>query len=553
MLGSLMKILAGVGGSTKSAVDDFWYSPVPWSSGSNINEESAIRFSTVFACIQKICKTISTLPVGVYEKVGERQTKATQHPLNDILDWKGGRNATGVSVRSSLQANRLAWGDGVAETVMNNRGEIEHLEPLMSRNLKPKFDKQGYLVFEHWPDGKYDRTLGPKEYFHDPGPFTWNGVLGVTPIQARGAIVGAISAETYNQSFFDHGAVPGGILEVPEGVNLSDERLDYLVERFNERFMGARNAHRVGRLREGITFKELGMPNQDAQLLELRKFNRIEICSIFDVPPPMIQELDPGKYTAIEQAMIAWVKDSLLAICKATETALKRRFFADSRLYVKHNLAGLARGDMKARSEFYKAGIEWGWFTVNDVREMEELNPVEGGDTNWIQMNMMALTGVGHVVPARSDGSQAAAETARIVVGEIQRMLPAPEPSKALDTTAAFLPLFSDAAERITTKEAKAVKNALKRHQESQEAYLAWCDDFFTSHVEYVKGTLEPVVCGLERATETSAADPADFAARYAEHQLEAARAIPGGAELDTSYLLEELKNTYLESKNDED
>jgi hypothetical protein len=112
----------------------------------------------------------------------------------------------------------------------------------------------------------------------------------------------------------------------------------------------------------------------------------------------MIQELDPGKYTAIEQAMIAWVRDSLLPQTIATEMVFKRKFFPDSKLYLKFNLAALARGDTAARAQFYKEGITWGWFTQNDVRDWEDLDPVDGGDTNWIGMNMMPLTMGGALV-----------------------------------------------------------------------------------------------------------------------------------------------------------
>jgi HK97 family phage portal protein len=540
------ELMASTTSETYPPDHDFWYNVIGQAThaGVNVTPETAMRFSTVFACIQKIAKTLATLPVHVHEKRGTRETYPVDHPLNEILDWRGNRRATGTTVRASMYANRLAWGNGVCEVLWTLGGEVAELMPLMSKDLRPRIVENGELYWEYWPEGRYEKTLRPPNYLHDPGPYVLDGVLGITPIESRETIAGAMAAETYANTFFGNGAQPGGFLQFAKDCGLSDERMNDLVERFNEQWQGASRAHKVGRLYEGVTFNQIGMPNDDMQLLELRKFNRIEICSIFDVPPVMIQELDPGKYTAIEQAMIAWVRDSLLPQCKATEAAYKRRFFHDSELYVRHNLAGLARGDMEARSKFYAAGIQWGWFTRNDVRQWEELNPVEGGDDLWVPMNTMPLGAQGQVVPGappddddEDEDDEARAQQPVIVV------------RTPVDATGAFLPLLDDVAGRVVAKEQRAVRNAVKKHQDDEEAYAAWCDEFFTKHVEYVRQTIEPVVCGIERVTgETAAERPADFAARYAEQQHEAARNIPtGGAELDGGHLLAELKKTYLE------
>ena len=566
----LSDIFAGALGSDKAPWDDYWYEPIGarTHAGINVTPESAMRFATVFACIQKISKTISSLPMRVHERTGPRTRTPVDHPLNDILSWKGDKRATGVTVRSSMSSNRLGWGNGVAAITRTNGGEVDALTPLMSRDLRPRLSSTGELLWDHFPNGQFDTTLSPGEYLHDPGPFVINGILGETPIKVKETIAGGVAAETFTHTFFGNGASPGGFLEFPSDLDLSEERQDSLVQKFNEIWQGAGKAHKVGRLREGVKFNQLDMNLDDMQLIELRKFDRIQICSIFDVPPPMIQELDPGKYTAIEQAMIAWVRDSLLPICIATEAAYKRTFFADSNLYVKHNLAGLARGDMKARSDFYSKGIQNGWFTVDDVREMEDLNPVDGGDRNWIQQNMMPLDSPGTIVPgAPPPSNQNDDESRRAQQPIIVNVLPQSQevdaesigrqvlkaisgtmPRTNVDVAAVFSPLFSDVAARVVAKEDRAVKNAIKRHQADTEAYTVWCDKFFTEHVEYTRKAIEPIVCGLEQVTsETASERPADFAGRYADHQQQVARGVPAGGEaMDAEYLLSELKTTYL-------
>jgi len=561
-------ILAGTG--TPGPADDFWYEPLGQAThaGIAVTPETAMRFSTVMACIVKNAKTLATLPVHVYEKRGPRETHPVDHPLNEILTWQGNRRGTGIGVRAAMYANRLAWGNGVSEITYTNGGKVAALTPLMSKWLKPVFADNGDLLWEHHPNGQYDTTLTPEKYLHDPGPFVLDGVLGVSPIQSKETIAGAMAAETFANTFFGNGAQPGGFLEFPAGIGLDDERQDALVQQFNRTWQGASRAHRVGRLREGVTFNQVGMPNQDMQLLELRKFNRIEICSIFDTPPVMIQELDPGKYTAIEQAMIAWVRDSLLPQCKATEAVLKRQFFPDSRLYVRHNLAGLARGDMEARSKFYAAGVQWGWFSINDVREWEELNSVPGGDQVRVPLNTIALTEDGTAVVPTEGGTARQVERqpppvivvnvpaesreadAGAFASEVAEAIAEQAGHTTQDAVAVFGPLFAEAAGRVVTKEERSVNAALKRYESKQEAYDAWCDEWFQKHADCVRQELEPVVCSMERLTGQPAGErPADFGSRYAEHQLQAARGIAGGAALDTSYLLAELTKTYLETE----
>ncbi len=569
----MLDFFADTGWQNKAPGDDYWFEPRgrETSAGVDVTELTAPEMPTVWACVGKNAKTLSSLPVHVYEKKGARERHPVDHELNDVLTWAGNQRGTGLAVRAASVANRLLWGNAVSEVrYQNDDKTVAEIIPLQSRFLRPKMSDAGDLLWEHWPDNRYDTTLTPQRYLHQPGHFTLDGMLGISAVKyCREAIASGRAAEIFGATFFGNGATPGGFLEFPAEINLDEERQDQLVEKFNETWQGAKRAHKIGRLREGVTFKQVGMNLEDMQFLGLQKFNRIQICMIFDTPPVMIQELDPGKYTAIEQAMIAWVRDCLLPQVTADEAAYKRKFFPDSNLYVKFNLAGLARGDMEARSKFYQAGLQWGWFTQNDIRDFEDMNPLEGGDQAWIGMNMMPITSGGQAVaPQRETEPQAVLAQRQqpvIVVpvnvigqangidGEaIQRNI-----TKAITASlvykptdaGAFLPMLEDAAARIVAREGKAVKNAKKRHQNDADAYAAWCDRFFAEHTEYTRCAIEPIVCGLERVTgQTATERPAALAARYAKHQLDVALGIPAGGEpLDFNYLLTELKTTYLE------
>ena len=568
----MLDFFAETGWVNKAPSDDYWYEPRgrETSAGVDVSELSAPQMPTVWACVGKNAKTLGSLPVHVYEKTGARTRQPVDHELNEVLTWAGNQRGTGLAVRSAAVANRLLWGNSVSEVIYANDGKtVREIVPLESRFLRPASSDSGDLLWEHWPENRHDTTLTPARYLHEPGHFTFDGVLGISAVKyCREAIASGRAAEIFGATFFGNGATPGGFLEFPAEMNLSDERQDKLVENFNETWQGPKRAHKIGRLREGVTFKQVGMPPADMQFVELQKFNRIQMCMIFDTPPVMIQELDPGKYTAIEQAMISWVRDSLLPQVTATEAAYKRKFFPDSKLYVKFNLAGLARGDMEARSKFYQAGLQWGWFTQNDIREFEDLDPLEGGDQAWIGMNMMPITSGGKVIPPpqNSDSQAAIAQLQQPVIvvpvnviggpkevdGEaiqrnITKAITASLDHKPADTQA-FLPMLEDAAGRIVAREEKILKSALKRHLGDADDYAAWCNTFFRGHTEYVRKAIEPVVCSLERVTGRTATErPADFARHYADHQREIALGLRIGESLDSSYLLAQLKTTYLE------
>ncbi len=363
---------------------DIWYGHdrgVSTTAGINISEETAIQVLTVFACVSKIAKTVASLPVHVYEKAGERGRKAVDHPLNEILGGMANTIATGLTVRETLLTNLLLWGNAYAE-ILRVGDVVVGLVPIQSSRVSPQWDDSGTrLVFEVLQDSGPPIVMQPEDVLHVPG-LSLNGVVGMSVIGAHRESLGLTqAATTFGSSFFGNGAQPGGFLNFAKDCGLSDEQMDLLVQRFNEQFQGTKRAHRVGRLHDGVTFSQLGMPLDDMQFLELRKFQRIEICGLFDVPPAMIQEHDPGKYTTTEQQSITWARDSLLPWCIRFEQAMAGKFLPrGGRLYIKHNLAGLQRGDMKTRYESYALGRAHGWLSANDVRELEDMNPVDGGD-----------------------------------------------------------------------------------------------------------------------------------------------------------------------------
>jgi HK97 family phage portal protein len=481
---------AGSGWVNKSPDDDYWYHPrgMPTASGVPVSEETAMTFSTVYACVSKLAKTISTLPGSVSERVSETERHRVDNPLNNVLTLGTNGDGSGISAREAMIANLLLWGMGYGEITWTNGMQPKMISPLLSRDVSEKFDDDRTLYYEVKEPSGQTRRVEAANMLAVPG-LTFNGLTGLSVVGFQREAIGlGMAASKFGSSFYGNGAQVGGFLELPEGKKMSAEAENRLVDRFNEKHQGSLNAFKVAMLRDGLTYTQLSMPLRDSQFLELRQFQRIEICSIFDVPPSKIQDLDKATFSNFEQQNLGWVTDSLLPLAVRFETAVNRKFFPDEPLRWRHNLAGLLRGDLKSRYAAYAIGRQWGWLSANDIRLLEDMNAIEGGDEYLVPLNM---------IPAdepRDEESQPPAAfgiTTQPIAIEDKRTV-----GQMIE------PLCQDAAERIVTKECKAVMASFKRRskEETSDGFDAWCDKFYTQLQDSFTSAVTPILLSVPAA-----------------------------------------------------
>jgi len=156
---------------------------------------------------------------------------------------------------------------------------------------------------------------------------------------------------------------------------------------------GADRAFRTAVLPNGVKAHELSGSNEAAQYLETRQYQVIEICRAFRVPPHMIQDLTRSTYSNIEVQGTEFVQHCLLPHLKRWESAIARDLIEDDeRYFAEHSVSGLLRGDHASRSAYYVSALQNGWMTVNEVRELENLNPIgPEGDQHFVPLNMTTL------------------------------------------------------------------------------------------------------------------------------------------------------------------
>ena len=365
----------------------------PTSSGKVVNEKSAMQTTAVYACVRILSETIASLPLHTYQKTDKGKEKAVDHQLYHLLHDEPNPEMTSFVFRETLMGHLLLWGNAYAQVIRDGRGKVMALYPLMPDKMTVHRSEGGELYYSYSKEGK-EHVLKHWEVLHIPG-LGFDGLLGHSPIaMAKNAIGMAIATEEYGANFFNNGANPGGVLEHPR-ILKDPERVR---KSWNSVYAGSGNAHKVAVLEEGMSFKPIGIPPEQAQFLQTRKFQLNEIARIFRVPPHMIGDLEKSSFSNIEQQSLEFVKYTLTPWLSRWEMAMKKSLLSPSEkkdYFIKHNVEGLLRGDYKTRMEGYSIGIQNGFLSPNDVRELEDLNTIEHGDVYAVNGNMLKLEDIG--------------------------------------------------------------------------------------------------------------------------------------------------------------
>ena len=376
------------------------------SSGKTVNERTAMQTTAVYACVRILAEAIAGLPLHVYRyRMDGGKERIPQHPLYYLLHNEPNPEMTSFVFRETLMSHLLLWGNAYAQIVRNGRGQAVALYPLLPSKMEVNRAANGELIYTYYRD--YDENgLNPKggyitlrkdDVLHIPG-LGFDGLIGYSPIaMAKNAIGMSLATEEYGAAFFANGANPGGVLEHP-GVIKDIQRVK---DSWNSAYQGSTNAHRVAVLEEGMKFQAIGIPPEQAQFLETRKFQINEIARIFRVPPHMVGDLEKSSFSNIEQQSLEFVKYTLDPWVVRWEQSLQQSLILPSEkssLFIKFNLDGLLRGDYQSRMNGYAVGRQNGWMSANDIRELEDMNRIpaeEGGDLYLVNGNMTKLADAG--------------------------------------------------------------------------------------------------------------------------------------------------------------
>ena len=361
--------------------------------GKSVTAHSAIQVSTVYACVRVIAETVASLPLHVFENTETGSVKALSHPLYRVLHDEPNEEMTSFIMREVMLSHLLLWGNSYNQIIRSGRNHIVGLYPLLPDRLEVDRNSAGNIIYSYTTTEGRTVQLAPEEVLHIPG-LGFDGVMGYSPIALEKSAIGlGIAAEEYGSKFFANGATPSGVLTHPNTV----KNPKALRESWNAAYGGSANANRVAILEEGLHFERISMPNNEAQFLETRKFQVSEICRIFRVPPHLVGDLEHATFSNIEHQSISFGVHTIRPWLVRIEQSMNRALFSDKekgRFFVRFIMDGLLRGAYKERMEGYAIARQNGWMSANDIRELENLNPLteeDGGNAYLVNGNMIPI------------------------------------------------------------------------------------------------------------------------------------------------------------------
>jgi HK97 family phage portal protein len=469
MLDGALQIRADMGG-TPAPWDDYWYGPVGTLSatGIRVTPESAKQISAVLACVNKICKTQAMLPANIYTHTADGGSKlAKSHPLFPVLHSRPNAMQTSFEWRQMMQGHLELRGNAYSEILSSTKRAVDQLVPMHPDRVHPEQLQTGRIRYRYNdPLTNQDRYLAQEQVFHLRN-FMDNGIMGQSTVTMATDTFGlALAAQDNYGRFLKNDSRTQSVLTGAAFKTKQDKQA--FRDDWQEQHTGA-NRYKVAVLPIGMDIKSVGVSAKDAELLDARKFSRIEICSLFDVPPHLIGETEKtASYASVEQFNIMFATYCILPRLILWEQAIQRSLlFNDTTYHPRFSMSALLRGDTASRFNAYKIAVENGWMSQNDVRIEEDLNPIPDGDNHWRPLNWAKLGDV-HTSVQKDGATQEQ------------------DPTDQATTTGAklderFLLMNVDQAARCVRKEMGAMRRMVERDASSQDVH-----EFYREHAAFV-------------------------------------------------------------------
>lgn len=366
--------------------------------GEPVSERNALSLSAVWACVNLISGTIGSLPLNVYkrEKDGSR-TVLRDHAIHRILHESPNADQTPIDVLESISTSLELRGNGYSDKVFGSQGQLVGLVPIRPDLVSVRRDSNRLKY--SWSENGRSHTRDQSQMLHIRG-FGGDALGGLSTIAFGRHTFGLASAiDRSAGKVFANAMRPSGVLTFEDWI--PKEKREEVRKALTDQFVGAHNVGRPLVLEGKSAWKQLQINPEDAQMLESRGFSVEDVCRFFGVPPFMVGHSDGSSNwgTGLEQQVLAFQKFTLRRRLKRIEQALCKQLLTPqdraAGIFIEFNLDGLLRGDSAARSAFYGSALNNGWMTINEVRALENLPPVPGGDEPRMQMQNVPITQAG--------------------------------------------------------------------------------------------------------------------------------------------------------------
>lgn len=347
--------------------------------GIRVTAEKAMSYIPFFAAVKLISEDIAGLPFGVYSKrPGGGREQVAEHPLHTLLHDAPNPYMSAFTFRETLQSHVLTWGNGYAEIEYATDGSIFALWPLRPDRMEVLVDNNANRpLYRYTLSGGQRVELPWSKVFHVHG-LGFDGLQGYSVIaKARGMLGAALAGEKHSQTDLARGTVPPAILKTDKVLSAEAKK------NIRESWDSIDHRDRVAILEEGLDLEVIGIPAKDAQFIETMDLNRSLVATLFRLPPHMLSDVDRSTSwgSGIASQSQGYVTFTLRSHLTRWESAANLQLLTDEypARYTKHTVDALLRGDPVTRWQTYEAGLRSGVYSIDDVLEMEDRDPLPDG------------------------------------------------------------------------------------------------------------------------------------------------------------------------------
>ena len=452
--------------------------------GVHVNERSAAGVPAIYACVRIIAEAIACLPLQVMERLpGGGRQPAVDHPLYELLHDRPNDVQTSFVLRETASAHQALWGNGYMFVERDARSlRPLGLYTLMPDQLTPKRVGRE-IVYEHRPTNGPAIQILAGNILHWPA-LGWDGIQGVSPIRLMRESVGlSMATERFGARFFGSGAHPSGILTHPQKFS-SDAVQERVLASWTAAHSGLNRSQKTAILEEGMDWKAITIPPEDAQFLQTRELQVREAARMYKVPLHMLADMTGAPAANVEQNAIDFVVHTITPWVVRQEQEMNLKLLREDerkRYFIKYNVTALLRGDSRARAEFYKSLFGIGALSPNDIRSLEDMNPIEGGDRYFVPLNMVPIESADAVLENKTEPAPRAVRA--LPPGGATRSI---QVRQRLQTV--HRRLFVAAAQAVSLRELERVGRQAKRLLAEGELreWEEWLRSFYQEFQGYV-------------------------------------------------------------------
>ena len=345
------------------------------SSGIHINETEALGIPAVYACIRVLTEAIASLPLITYERFpnGDKE-RARGFSLFRLLHDAPNPLMTSFELRELLVGHLCLRGNAYCY-IERDGGEVVALWPLHPDKVTVEVSGRK-LVYKHQNEGT-EKPYPMADILHIRG-LSDDGIVGFSPLKLLRDSFGYCKAvQDYSSSYFKNDASPGGILTT--AASLGKQGHDNLKVAWAEGFQGKGKHHKVAIMDNDLKWQSIGVSPQDSQLIESQKFSVVEIARVFRVPLNLVMDYERSTYSNVTEQNRSFLTHTLQPWLTRIEQAMGKSLLTEGekeKYFIEHLTQGFLRADTKTRFESYKVAIDAGFLTIDEVRQLENMNAI---------------------------------------------------------------------------------------------------------------------------------------------------------------------------------